>query len=154
MVLAFGVVALAWAIGATPVPVFGRCMFDWKPGYPVQGLTGPAYATAVYDDGTGPALYVAGSFTVAGNAVANGIARWNGMSWLPLGSGMNNTVNASTVCNGDLVVGGSFITAGTGVSAYWARWGPVSTSDGDIDGDDYIAFAACFNGTGNVPACR
>ncbi len=35
----------------------------------------------VFDDGTGPALYVAGSFTHAGGVPADTIARWNGTSW-------------------------------------------------------------------------
>jgi hypothetical protein len=45
-------------------------------------------ALALYDDGSGPALYAGGSFTSAGGVAANGIARWDGSSWTPLGSGM------------------------------------------------------------------
>jgi hypothetical protein len=38
-------------------------------------------ALAVYDDGSGPALYAAGDFNSAGGVPANGIAKWNGTSW-------------------------------------------------------------------------
>jgi len=36
------------------------------------------------------------------------IAKWNGMSWIPLGSGLNSLVNALTVYNGELIAGGKF----------------------------------------------
>jgi WD40 repeat protein len=71
-----------------------------------------------------------GAFTIAGNVFANGIARWNGSAWAPLGAGVTGTatgagasVNSLTVLpNGDLVAAGRFTTAG-GVSANnIARW--------------------------------
>jgi hypothetical protein len=36
---------------------------------------------AVYNDGTGPQLYVSGYFATAGGQMARGIARWNGSAW-------------------------------------------------------------------------
>ena len=42
-------------------------------------------------------------FATAGGAGANHIAQWDGTSWLPLGSGMNNDVIALTVYNGKLI---------------------------------------------------
>ncbi|MGA1394229.1 MAG: BACON domain-containing protein, partial [Phycisphaerales bacterium] len=45
------------------------------------------WAMVVFDDGTGPALYVGGSFTAAGGVSAAHVARWDGASWTPLGSG-------------------------------------------------------------------
>jgi trimeric autotransporter adhesin len=47
-------------------------------------------ALATYDDGRGDALYVGGSFTFAGDVVLNGIGRWDGVSWEPLGSGIRD----------------------------------------------------------------
>ena len=38
----------------------------------------------------------------------NNIAKWNGMSWIPLGSGLNSLVNALTVYNSELIAGGKF----------------------------------------------
>ena len=48
---------------------------------------------AVFDDGTGPALYVGGMFTAAGGAPASRIARWDGIVWSALGDGLNGWVH-------------------------------------------------------------
>lgn len=42
----------------------------------------------VFDDGTGPALYACGWFRDSGATRVNGIARWDGQQWQPLGSGL------------------------------------------------------------------
>jgi hypothetical protein len=72
---------------------------------------------------SGTDLYAGGEFTTAGGGSASKIARWNGSSWSPLGSGMNDRVNAIALSgNGDLYAGGRFTTAG-GVSANKiAKW--------------------------------
>jgi hypothetical protein len=41
-------------------------------------------ALAVYDDGSGPALFVGGYFNRAGTVHVSGIARWNGAHWAAL----------------------------------------------------------------------
>lgn len=47
-----------------------------------QGANGGSVsAMAVYDDGHGPALYVAGEFEVAGEIQAGSIARFDGSTW-------------------------------------------------------------------------
>jgi hypothetical protein len=54
---------------------------------------------------------------------ANRIARWDGLKWSPLGSGMNGPVYALAVLpNGDLVAGGAFTDAGGVKADYIARW--------------------------------
>ncbi len=60
-------------------------------------------------------LYVGGRFTQAGGVSANGIARWNGISWNIVGTGQGNGVGGIdpfvyTMCvfNGELYVGGRF----------------------------------------------
>jgi hypothetical protein len=58
------------------------------------GTNGPVDSMTVYDDGSGSALYVGGSFTVAGGVAANRIARWNGSSWSAVGSGTSGSVLA------------------------------------------------------------
>ncbi|MBI5288131.1 MAG: hypothetical protein HY873_04075 [Chloroflexi bacterium] len=45
---------------------------------------------AVFDDGSGPALYAAGNFTQIGGVSAYHIARWNGTSWVPVGTPSDN----------------------------------------------------------------
>jgi hypothetical protein len=74
-------------------------------------------------------LVAGGNFSSAGGVSANNIARWNGMSWSALGSGVTGIVSAlTTLPNGDLVAGGLFTSAG-GVSANRiARWNGVSWS--------------------------
>lgn len=51
------------------------------------GTSGSVFALTVFDDGSGPALYVGGFFETAGEVTVNGIARWNGEQWSALGSG-------------------------------------------------------------------
>jgi len=54
-----------------------------------------------------------GSFTAAGGASANYIARWDGSNWSPMGTGMDAPVLALAVMpNGDVVAAGNFATAG------------------------------------------
>ena len=68
-------------------------------------------------------LIAGGQFQIAGSITSNGIARWNGSSWLPVGLGLSAPTNAMLVLpNGELVAGGDFSTAG-GVSVnHVARW--------------------------------
>jgi hypothetical protein len=41
---------------------------------------------------------------MAGGVPANGIARWNGSSWMAIGDGFDDGVSAAAVYNGDLLV--------------------------------------------------
>lgn len=103
---------------------------------PLNGITGGVSALAVFDDGTGPALYAAGFLTAAGGMPANRIARWNGNSWSTLGVGPDNGVNdvilGLTVFDDGsgpaLYAGGSFTTAGGGSANRIARWDGSSWS--------------------------
>lgn len=107
----------------------------WVNDFTVPGIVGTIYATAT--DGTN--LYIGGSFKVAGNVVANSIAKWDGQNWWPIGEGDENgisgddwRVEALSYYEGKLFVGGSFSKAGTvdvnGV-AYWdgANWNKLGT---------------------------
>ncbi len=68
-------------------------------------------------------LIVAGTLVSAGGQPVNRIARWNGSSWQPLGSGILGTyVRAVTVYNGELIAAGLFNTAGGLPVANIARW--------------------------------
>jgi hypothetical protein len=91
---------------------------------------GPSYAhvnaLVVFDDGTGPGLFVAGDFDTAGGAPASCIARWNGSHWSALGTGLNNSANALAVFDDGtgpaLYVGGDFELAGGIPAKGIARW--------------------------------
>jgi hypothetical protein len=70
-------------------------------------------------------LVAGGKFSMAGGVQVFMIARWNGSSWLELGSGFNSEVFAlKSLENGDLVAGGRFIRV-QNVSDHYghiARW--------------------------------
>ncbi len=92
---------------------------DWRPlgSIESQALDSAAHTTVVH----GGSLIVAGEFTAAGLEPLAGIGAWDGVSWTPLGSGMDGTVNA--LCSaGDLIAGGSFDTAGGIPAPGVARW--------------------------------
>jgi hypothetical protein len=126
-----------------------------------NGMTAGVYAFAVFDDGTGPALYAGGEFTTAGGIAANHIAKWDGSAWSPLagpnGSGMNAAVLALTVFNDGsgpaLYAGGSFTTAGGTVAnrvAKWdgAAWSPLPGPDGNGMNDSVLALTVFDDGRG------
>src|SRR6266496_1080439 len=46
---------------------------------------------------SGSNVYAGGDFTTAGGTAANYIAKWDGNSWMPLGSGMHGSVYALAV---------------------------------------------------------
>jgi hypothetical protein len=73
-----------------------------------------------FDDGSGPALIVGGSFNKAGEVFANNIAKWNGTAWstlLEASTGLNKSaLTLLTISNESteqsLIAGGGFTTAG------------------------------------------
>jgi len=102
---------------------------DDEPG---RGLNRPVFASTVFDDGSGPALFAGGLFTMAGGVEANYVAKWNGSSWSALGQGLNNWVAALTVFDDGsgpaLYAAGDFTSAGGVVAGYVARWDGSSWS--------------------------
>lgn len=128
---------------------------------------------AVFDDGAGPELYVTGSFTTAGGAPANRIAKWDGHAWSPLGEGLSWAGHALAVFDYGygpaLFVAGSFNLAGGQLVnglAKWqgSQWHQVSTGliwpDGENFSGGYALLAArdglCvgghFSGAGGTAA--
>ena len=53
-----------------------------------DGVLGNVRALAVFDDGTGPGLYVGGNFRTAGGNTVNCIARWDGTCWTGIQGGV------------------------------------------------------------------
>ncbi|MEZ6235069.1 MAG: immunoglobulin domain-containing protein [Phycisphaerales bacterium] len=110
---------------------------EWTGGawVPVgAGIDAPVRSRAAWDpDGPGGApvgLVAAGEFTAAGPGPAAGVAFWDGTEWLPLGTGLNNTVFAVRTWDDDrspstpdaLLVGGAFTASGTQPVSRIARW--------------------------------
>jgi hypothetical protein len=125
---------------ATPSFAQGECDGRWlsPPEQAFPGVDGWFVSTLVRSTGE---LIAGGKFSVAGGTVANSIARWDGTSWSPLGSGLNEEVYAlAELPNGDLVAGGQFTSAG-GVSAnHIARW----------DGSSWAPLGSGMNGSWGV----
>ncbi|MBU6412413.1 MAG: hypothetical protein KGS45_02980 [Planctomycetes bacterium] len=69
-------------------------------------------------------LVAGGSFTSAGGVAANRIARWNGSSWAPMGTGLNGTAFAlAAMPGGDVIAGGVLPSTGDmGLVRGVARW--------------------------------
>ena len=95
------------------------------------GVDGTVVSLAVFDDGSGgaAALYVGGTFTSAGGVSASRIAKWDGSSWFPLGTGVTGSfqqVRALTVFDDGgaptLCAGGYFTTAGGIAAKNVAKW--------------------------------
>lgn len=92
------------------------------------GWSGGVEALEVLANGQ---LVAGGGFSQIGGVAANGIARWNGTTWVALGSGAgaNGWVGSlKTLTNGDLVAGGGF-ASGIGVHRWngtsWATLGSL-----------------------------
>ena len=88
---------------------------------------GMVWSLTEYDDGSGPALYVAGDFTGAAGKVVNHIAKWDGQEWWPLGEGMNGTIRGALAVYDDgngpaLYAGGDFWIAGGQPANHIAKW--------------------------------
>ncbi|MBK7644511.1 MAG: hypothetical protein IPJ19_15945 [Planctomycetes bacterium] len=124
------------------------------------GSNAPLVATlTVFDDGQGPALYAGGSFGSSSGTQLNGIAKWDGANWLPVGSGVPVGAGAAIIClegldlgtGPKLYAGGWFQSIG-GVSAHgvaaWngSTWSPLGSG---VNGAA-TCFAMFDSGSGNA----
>jgi hypothetical protein len=127
---------------------------EWSAlGTGIRNFTDPpsahnAAAMVVFDDGSGPALYVGGRFTEAGGAPALNVARWNGEQWSAMGDGVSGyEVRALAIFDdgsGPALYAGGYIDIG-GV----ARWDGQSWSRVGDSFVGYIDAMAVFDdGTG------
>lgn len=102
-------------VGRTCAPLVGSLQIA---GAAVPGIR--AIAVAANND-----LIVTGIFDHIDGTAANGIARWNGVAWQPLGAGLPGLANALLALpNGDVLAGGNFTQGGSSV----LRWDGVSWS--------------------------
>jgi len=103
------------------------CAQEWLATFGAEpGVAGTIHAMTIYDDGTGAALYFGGEFTRIGGREILFLARWDGETFTPLGTGVNGPVFAMAVVpdalGPRLVVGGSFSLAGSLPAANLAEW--------------------------------
>lgn len=105
------------------------CEPEWLPTFGGQpGTDGDIMDVLVFDDGSGPCLYLGGTFSSAGGTIARGVARWDGTSWTQLGGGLDGNV-ATLAIHDDgrgggraLYAGGSFQMADGQPAGQVARW--------------------------------
>ena len=137
----------------------------WSPLAPGSSgqINNAVAAMAVYDDGSGPALYIGGTFNVAGGLGGNRIVRWDGSHFSTVGPAAANGVVGSTVntlCVFDdgggsaLYVGGAFTSAGGVPASRIARWnGSWSSLGNGVEGGligTVTALATFDDGGGNA----
>jgi len=83
-------------------------------------------ALAVFDDGSGPALYAGGSKSSIAGVPVSHIGRWDGTQWSALGGGLDDRVFCLAVFDDGtgpaLYAGGEFLNAGGVPAARIARW--------------------------------
>ena len=99
-------------------------------------------------------MVVGGLFQTISGVSLNGIARWDGSTFHPLGSGMTSPPFSgsvevlSTLDNGDLIAGGEFTAAGGTSANNIARWnGSAWSALGS--GLDWQVLAMAFSPDGN-----
>lgn len=105
---------------------------------------GIVWKLAVYDDGSGEALYAFGTFTASGSTPLERMAKWNGTSWEPFGGGASGTVLDAIVlpsdAGQDLLIGGQFTSIAGQTANRLALWegcgGPGVP--GDLNGDGVV----------------
>lgn len=112
-------------------------------GNGVGGVTSP-YVEAVAKLPNGD-LVIGGSFLTAGAVSATCLARWDGSTWHPLGSGVlggapSAVFALATMPNGDVIAGGRFTSAGGTPAKNIARW----------NGSEWSALGAGLDG--NAPS--
>lgn len=133
----------------------------WSGGFAKRGVEQDVMALAVYDN----KLIVGGFLYQAGDSVVNNIAAWDGVSWKPLGSGLNGFVYSLTVFGGKLIAGGTFTSAGgspaNGIAAWdgssWSLLGTgISGQAGSINAmtiyDGKLIVGGSFDQAGGVTA--
>ena len=122
------IVLVLWA----PQARAGQACPAWSDAFGLQGVNGIVRAFAPFDDGSGDALYVGGDFSEAFGVSAEKIGRWDGSTFSPVGTGMDDEVNILAVHDDGtgpaLYAGGSFVVADGAAALGVARWDGTSWS--------------------------
>ncbi len=124
------------------VPAKGFARWDgigWRAVGDLQqstSLSGIGYAFEVFDDGSGPALFVGGTFRTAGTRAAGGLAKWScgpdrGAGWCA-GDGVDPYVNSACPC-------GNFGAPGHGCgNSAQAGGARLVAASGSVPADDVV----------------
>ena len=152
------VVAALFAALNAPMLAQTSCGSAWNEGWEHEGQRG-VLSTAVFDDGTGPALYAGGLYIGTPN-VAGSLWRWDGVDWSAVpGRPLGTVAAVVTFDDGSgpaLYVGGAFATAGGQTVNNVARWNGQSWSplaQGLTAGTGFATVRAlCVHDDGTGPA--
>ena len=149
---------------------FAQCGAFWQTDVGNPGPNSTVWSLLAVDEpsAVGPAVYAGGQFSSAGGVTAKNIARWDGTTWAPLGTGAENggVVYSMAVADGVLYVGGAFGNMGgiTGTKriAQWdgATWSDVGGGMAENNGgiralaffDDYLYAGGYLNEIGGISA--
>jgi len=155
--VAGGEFVIAGGVAASSIAAWNGS--SWSPLGSGEELNGGVRALAVFDDGSGPALFAGGNFTAQGPIASDSIARWNGSSWSGVGGGLSggptyfDQVSVLGVFDDGggpaLYAGGSFLMAGGQPVNRIARWDGVGwTSVGGGMDHNVLALAVFDDGAG------
>ncbi len=119
---------------------------QWSPvGSPLtNGTFDAVLAMRVFDDGTGPALFLGGIFEQAEDVWVNTVVKWDGTRYWPLGDGIGGGVSSLAVYDDGggpaLYAGGSFSMAYDLPAANIVRYDgcPATACGGDADADGIV----------------
>jgi hypothetical protein len=135
--------AAIWFAGPLVEPARGQCAPVWSAVGTEHDYPAPVVrALAVFDDGTGPALYAGGEFDRIGRVSARNLAMWDGQTWSEVAGGVSGPLGTQVDCLrvldlGDgpaLYAGGDFVYAGDVRANGITRW----------DGSAWSALGAGF----------
>ena len=121
----------------------------WDPAFGALDTDGQVTAFAVFDDGSGSALYAGGNFDTIGGVAASGAARWNGATWSAVGAIPTLTVAEFAIHDdgaGPALYAGGGSNAGGGRvwrwdGAGWSQFGPTMA-------ERVVALASFDDGSG------
>jgi trimeric autotransporter adhesin len=117
-----------------------------------QGIAGSVFALVSSPAGD---LFAGGRFSAAGSVLASNVARWNGSSWVPLGTGIaggafSRVDGLAIDASGILYAGGTFSIAGGVQAASIAKWSNNTWSSLGTGVDGPIASVVSIGGSGIV----
>lgn len=112
--------APAGLIGPGSVPIYrwDGTSYDYVPTIPDSDFGSNILSLCTFNGD----VIAGGSFTSIQGVPANSVARWDGATWSPLGTGVGGTIHTLAVFDGSLVAAGYFGTAGGVIARNVARW--------------------------------
>src|SRR5688572_3600838 len=111
-------------------PSQAQCRSDYIPG---QGFRGVSLAVTEFlnwdPDADGPAapvIVAGGGWGFVGNLATIGVAAWDGESWSAIGDGLDSSVSALTLYEGDVIAGGYAVAPGSSINRWnGSTWTPM-----------------------------